>query len=67
MSDTGEQPGSTIQYREPDDYAELKGYRDKYNALAETISPYIDDIRPIIENEEDREYVRTARRRHPQR
>lgn len=62
MSETGEQPGATIQYREPDDYAELKTYRDRYNALAETISPYVDDIRPIIENEGDREYWRTARK-----
>lgn len=62
FQEPGIQPGAQIQYREPEDYKELQGYRDRYNQLAETISPYIDDIRPIIENEDDREYIRTARR-----
>lgn len=64
MSETGEQPGGQpqVQYREPDDYAELKGYKERYNALSETLAPYVDDIRPIIENEGDREYWRTARK-----
>lgn len=63
MSETGEQPGQPqVQYREPDDYKELQGYRDRYNQLSETLAPYVDDIRPIIENEGDREYWRTARK-----
>lgn len=64
MSETGEQPGGQpqVQYREPDDYKELQGYRDRYNQLSETLAPYVDDIRPIIENEGDREYWRTARK-----
>lgn len=62
MSDVIEPGQPTVQYREPDDYAELKGYRDRYNALSETLAPYVEDIRPIIEDEGSREYWRTARK-----
>lgn len=50
----------------PEDYEELKSYRDRYNQLAETITPYLDDIRPIIEDDESREFWRSARSTYEQ-
>lgn len=54
-------PGPQIQYREPDDYQELRSRAAQFDQLSATLSPYIDDIRPIIEDEETRNFIRSAR------
>lgn len=54
-------PQAEPQYREPEDYQELRATALRYQQLNEQLSPYIDDIRPIIEDEETRNFIRTAR------
>lgn len=62
MSDV-DQPGvPAVQYRDPEDYAQAKADAQRYIELRDTIAPYVDDIRPIVEDEAQREYWRTARR-----
>jgi hypothetical protein len=58
---------SAPQVTYPEDYEELKGYRDRYNSLAETLSPYVDDIRPIIEDEDRRNFWREANKTYEDR
>lgn len=53
--------GPQVEYREPADYAELKSRAAQFDQLNATLSPYIDDIRPIIEDAETREFIRSAR------
>lgn len=45
----------------PADYEELRQFRDTYAPILGTIAPMWDDLAPIIENEDEREYVRRAR------
>jgi hypothetical protein len=45
----------------PQDYEELKKFREDYEPTIAAIAPYIDDIRPIVENERTREFLRKAR------
>lgn len=50
-------PSSSI----PDDYEELKRFRDTYQPALEAIAPHYEDIRGIIEDEGTREYWKAAR------
>jgi len=45
----------------PADYEELRTFRDTYAPTLEAIAPYYDDIRPIVEDEETRNFLREAR------
>lgn len=50
----------------PADYAELLAIRDDYQRLNQTLAPYIDDIRPLIEDEGQRTFIRQARQSYQQ-
>lgn len=46
----------------PEDYEELKAFRAQYEPALATIAPYWDDyIKPLVEDEQEREFVKTAR------
>jgi hypothetical protein len=51
-------PSPTVTY--PDDYEELRRQNAEYAATMEALRPYADDIRPILENEDERNFTRTA-------
>lgn len=50
-------PSSSV----PEDYEELKQFRATYQPALEAIAPHWEDIRPIIEDEAERNYWRSAR------
>ncbi len=66
MSDQSEQivPGAQppaappVSIQEPEDYQELKNFRASFD---EKIAPYWADIQPILEDEDTRTFVRSAR------
>ena len=45
----------------PEDYEALKAFHEQYEPVLREIAPVWDDVRPIIENADDREYWKTAR------
>ncbi len=48
----------------PADYEELRQFRDQYAPVLNTIQQYADDIRPIIEDDDQREFIRSAREQY---
>jgi hypothetical protein len=57
---SGEPSGApTVQYREPEDYAELKAFRQSFE---EKILPHWDTVRPILEDDDERTFYEQARK-----
>jgi hypothetical protein len=52
--------GPTVTYREPDDYAELRGVAARYNELTEILGTDLDLIRDIVSDEDTRTFTRSA-------
>lgn len=55
------QPAAAPATTVPDDYEELKAFRDNYRPFLEKIAPVWEDISPLVDSDEEREYVRQAR------
>lgn len=56
------QPAAAPSQSIPDDYEELKAFRAQFEPGLRAIAPYWDEyVKPIIEDEQEREFLKTAR------
>lgn len=52
--------GPTVQYREPEDYQNLRGVAERYNELTEILGTDLDLIKDIVADEDTRTFTRSA-------
>lgn len=55
-------PSPSPAIQEPADYQELRQFRDTYTPALQAIAPFWDDyVKPLLEDESEREFYKTAR------